>query len=205
MLKSIFFWLTKGQRVQELAIQAESMAHSLNSESPDPARASQQDIIEILESTCALLAHFTEQQKAIRPAQPPAESETPTEPPSSKVEPLMPEQPQPSPAHEKPELSLTANELIKLSDWVLLAKADGTAVQPKVLEEIYRQLTAILAKENVTLLQAKGPCDYERQMVIGTQPTDDPSLNDCVYSTVRPGYLFHQQLIRPQEVIIYTR
>jgi molecular chaperone GrpE (heat shock protein) len=117
----------------------------------------------------------------------------------------MPELPQPSPSHEKPELSLTAKELMKLSDWVLLAKADGTAVRPKVLEEIYRQLTAILAKENVTLLlETNGPCDYERQMVVGTQPTDDPSLNDCVHSTVRPGYLFHQQLIRPQEVIIYT-
>ena len=52
--------------------------------------------------------------------------------------------------------------------------------------------------------RTSSPCDYERQMVVETHPTDDPPQNDHVYSTVRPRYLFHDQLVRPQEVIIYT-
>lgn len=103
-----------------------------------------------------------------------------------------------------PEPSEVAKDLIRLRDWVLLAKSGGTAVEPAVLEEISRQLARVLAKEGITPLEEGGPYDYNRQSVAGVQPTDDPAQDDQVYSTVKPGYLFQGKLVRPQEVIVYT-
>jgi molecular chaperone GrpE (heat shock protein) len=100
--------------------------------------------------------------------------------------------------------SATATALMKLSDWVLLAKTGEAVIKPTILEEIYHQLTSILAKEGITLLEADGLCDYEQQMVVGTQTTDDPARTDHVCSTLRPGFLFHGRLLRPQEIIVYT-
>ncbi len=202
MWKTLVFWLTHGQKVEELARCAQTTARDLN-KLPAGATASQEDLVEILQSTNALLARLAERQQTNAPVVIPSsekissQESVPSEPEQSELSPV--------PHGEKRQsLSATAKELIKLSDWVLLAKEGGTTVQPEVLEEIYRRLTAVLSKEGVTALDASGPCDYERQMVVGTHPTDDPTQNDHVYSTVRPGYLFHDQLIRPQEVIIYA-
>jgi molecular chaperone GrpE (heat shock protein) len=196
MLGDILFWLTKRRQVEELAKRAEATARDLNKLPADPTTP-QQSLLDVLQTTCALLDRLAEQQKATLLVKEHAE----------KLKPTAPEQPQATSAPlsvASASLSTTAKELIKLSDWVLLAKANATAVQPEVLEEIYRQLTAVLAREGVTPLLATGPCDYERQRVVGTQPAEDPAQVDHVYSTVRPGYIFHEQLIRPQEVIIYV-
>lgn len=40
--------------------------------------------------------------------------------------------------------------------------------------------------------------------MIETRATEDPRQHNQVCGTVRPGYLFDGELIRPQEVIIYT-
>jgi molecular chaperone GrpE (heat shock protein) len=103
-----------------------------------------------------------------------------------------------------PEISSAAKELIKLRDWVLLAKSGEIASPASVLEGLYRKLGQLLQKEGVTALEAAGPFDEERQQIIETQPTEDPSQDNVVCDTVRPGYLFNGQLVRPQEVILYT-
>lgn len=202
-LSALFSRRDHKKQLQALALRAEALARALNKL---PADDTPQDLAGILQTTCALLQRLTEQQaRLLAEAGPPASPEQPSSPPASAI--AQPEQPTAiaEPSSTTPAtLSATAKELIKLSDWVLLAKAGGTVVQPAVLEEIYRRLTALLAGEGVTALDASGPCDYERQMVVGTQVTDDPALYDHVSSTVRPGYLFHQQLLRPQEVIVYT-
>ena len=126
------------------------------------------------------------------PARPPVEPALD----QSKVAPQVP--------RPEPELSPTAKELIKVRDWVLLAQSSGTAVAPGVREEVHRQLARVLAKEGVIPLEETGTFDYNRQSVSGTHPTDDPEQDDMVCSTVRPGYQFHGQLVRPQEVIIYV-
>ena len=213
MWQTLIFWITHRREVEELAQRAQTTARELN-KLPASATASQENLVEMLQSTNALLARLAEQQTNAPVVTPPSEKISSQEKGSSNPEqsespvvPSKPVQPEPPvvPHVEKGQsLSATAKELIKLSDWVLLAKQGGTTVQPEALEEIYRRLTAVLSKEGVTPLDVSGPCDYERQMVVGTQPTDDPAQNDHVYTTVRPGYLFHDQLIRPQEVIIYA-
>ncbi|WP_410968067.1 hypothetical protein, partial [Salmonella sp. SAL04281] len=57
----------------------------------------------------------------------------------------------------KDTLSPTARDLIKLSDWILLAKAANVPVKPEVLAEVHRQPTKTLGKEGITLLNESGP------------------------------------------------
>ena len=216
MWQTLIFWITHRREVEELAQRAQTTARELN-KLPASATASQENLVEMLQSTNALLARLAEQQTnapVVTPSSGKISSQervsSRQEQSESSVVPPKSEQLEPSvvpPAEKGQSLSAAAKELIKLSDWVLLAKEGGTTVQPEVLEEIYRRLTAALSKEGVTPLDASGPCDYERQMVVGTHPTDDPAQNDHVYTTVRPGYLFRDQIIRPQEVIIlsYTK
>jgi molecular chaperone GrpE (heat shock protein) len=63
----------------------------------------------------------------------------------------------------------------------------------------------VLEKEGVTSLEENDKFDYERQQIVSTKVTDDPQKNDIVAETVRPGYIFNGSIIRPQEVIIYTK
>jgi hypothetical protein len=98
----------------------------------------------------------------------------------------------------------TAERLIKLRDWILLSRAQGDEGAPRVLDGLYRELGKVLEREGVEPLEADGPFDDQRQQVIQTEPTDDPARHDRVCATVRPGYLFHGRLLRPQEVTVYA-
>src|SRR5579872_5602751 len=143
MVGNIFFWLTKRRQIQELAQRAEAMARDLNKLPAEP----QQDIVAVLQSICALLERLSNQMKEEPPIAPP---ELTAPPVHSQPEPFVPPEPSALPS----SLSTTARELMKLSDWVLLAKTNVSTIQPAVLEEIYRQLTKVLAKEGVTPLLA---------------------------------------------------
>ncbi|GHO82247.1 nucleotide exchange factor GrpE [Dictyobacter formicarum] len=200
-VKWIVSLLRNMRQTKVLAIRAEALARDLN-KLPASSPESTQDLVAILQSTCTLLERLTEQQATLLAPSPAKDKQDSSQPPVAQNKQAATASP--SISNKDATLSTTAKELIKLSDWVLLAKAGGTSVQPQVLEEIYRRLTHALETEGVMLLNAEGPCDYERQMIVGTESTDDPTRNDYVHSTVRPGYLFHDQLIRPQEVIVYT-
>lgn len=222
-------WPIRRRRANALAMQAESYALRLSQRlqdrplgaRQDRANTQDQDIITSLESTCSILEHLLSSQEAFSSKSEPDQPHTTETPPdggtasrpeapgslsdASVPEPEIDSQ-HPKEVHAEPaqEPSTTAIELIRLRDWVLLAKVGGTVVDPAVLGEINKQLGRVLAKEGITPIEESGAYDYNRQSVIGVQPTDDPAQNDLVCSTVRPGYLFHEQLVRPQEVIIYT-
>jgi molecular chaperone GrpE (heat shock protein) len=100
-------------------------------------------------------------------------------------------------------LSATAAELIRLRDWILLEKTAQDAPSA-LLEGMYLRLGRVLEKEAVTAMEDQGPFDEERHRVIATRPTKDPAQGDLICEMVRPGYFLAGQLLRPQEVIIYT-
>lgn len=104
----------------------------------------------------------------------------------------------------QPGITATARYLMELVDWILLVRAGRASVQPEMLDEIYQRLVRTLATVEILLIDESGPCDFERQRVVGTRVTSDPMLEGSIYSTIRPGYLFHGQLLRPQEVIMYV-
>ena|SRR5579862_3325051 len=215
----MFFKFSSRRLVRKLAIEVEELACKLASApvvSPQPKRV---DVVRALQTTRDLLTNLlVQQEEAALPVDAltqPQDETGGTADPDKTIE----ASPSPQPSHTKemeyivlpepllnahPELSATARSLIGLSDWILLTNAGGTSVSPEAVSEIYRQLVHVLAKEGVTLLQNDGPCDYDRQRVVGTRHTDDPVMVDCVCSTIRPGYLFREQLLRPQEVIVYV-
>lgn len=201
ILENLLPWNRELQKAEELALQAEARVRQLNGLSAGDREV--RDLVVILQSTCLLLERLVERPELIAPPKPTFQDQvqpTPTPvasqpkvepPPITKVEP-------------EPEVSATAKELIKLRDWVLLAKSGEKASSPEVLSAIYTKLGQILEQEGVTAIEDAGPFNYERQQVVSTQATDDPEKVDCICDTVRPGYQFHGKLIRPQEAIVYT-
>jgi molecular chaperone GrpE (heat shock protein) len=178
------------QQAQELALEAESYVRQLNGLTNI---IEQGEIISVLKSTCLLLKRLVERAEFLQTS---ADLETQT----------ALNQPQPS-ASKVPglHLSATIQELIKLRDWVLLAKKNQPQEDNTVLSAIYQQLGRILAQEGVIVIEDTGLFNCERQQIIATQVTDNPEQDEYICDTVRSGYLFQGQLIRPQEVIVYCK
>ncbi len=104
----------------------------------------------------------------------------------------------------EPEPSSTAKDLMGLRDSILAAKIAGIASASDVLEGMYYQLGQILENEDVISFEDTGMFDSTKQKIMGTEMSDDSSKNDTICSTIRPGYLFQEKVIRPQEIIVYT-
>lgn len=229
-IENIIPLLKEKRQAEELALKAEATVRELSG--LPTINFNDRNIISVLKSTCLLLERFQEhpellnqkvppipqtiQEIKIEEVQPPSASSPipqiviPTLEDKTREEVQLALESSPIPkiiretTQENP--SVTAQELMRLRDWVLLAKSgEGEeSTSPKVLDAIYKQLGKILEKEGITSLEETGSFNYERQQVISTQVTDDPQKDDLICDTIRPGYLFHDSLIRPQEVIVYT-
>jgi hypothetical protein len=221
-IKNLFPHLQDESELKELALQAETSVRELSDLPPQVLDSAADDIVSILKSTCVLLDRLV-QGKQISMAEnteeiaivadipvehePKQSDETDSDISEPEIEDrstvattvaeLILEEP------DEPEPTTTAKELIKLRDWVLLARSDET-VSSGVLGELYRKLGRILEQEKILTLEATGEFNYERQEVVDTQITEDSTLDRQIHSTIRPGYLFNEKLIRPQEVIVYT-
>jgi hypothetical protein len=218
MLNEIFNWLFPEKvqaqhQVKEIVIKIEDQVRQLSNlpPAPDPTQDSPSSLLAKLNHIDLLTERLLETREVgdhsegskdistVRSTvEPPVEIEAPT---------IATEQTIPtfttSPAIIlEPTLSKTARELIDLRDWILLAKAGPP--RPEVLEILYQRLGRILEQENVTILEDHDKFNYEHHQIISTIPTKDPDKNDMIAETIRPGYAFHNSIIRPQEVIIYT-
>lgn len=224
---------SSNQQSYNLALRAEAQAIRLNHLPSPPSTPASNDLITILESTCFLLDRLIERNDSLQSkihSTPPApasmtkglaeiagansgrvssapQGDTSSSTPNVVALDCPPQPPLASPPAYPPlvevEPSPTARELIKLRDWILMAWSGGGPVSAEVIGELYRQVGRILAKEGVTPLEETGLYDHNCQQILDTRSTDDLTLNDQVCDTVRPGYLFHGKLIRPQEVIVY--
>jgi hypothetical protein len=213
-MKKFLNWGQDDRHIKQLALQAEAGARQLsNLPEHSTNTVSDDDIVSILQSTCLLLDRLLrsnqtshgviqEEDFSIPDESPPEDSDL-----SDEVEPELTQAEVIAPERDKivaePEPSATAKDLIKLRDWLLLAQSDDTNVSSEVLREVYRKLGHILEKEAITTLEATGEFNYEQQQVLDTQITDDPAQDNQICNTIRPGYLFKNRLLRPQEVIVY--
>lgn len=204
-LGNIIPQIKEKQQEEELALKAEMIVRELSS--LPPVDSDDRDVITILKSICLLLERFQDNPGLLN------QKETPTTQPVEEIKTEKIESPTESPSVskivretpvEKP--SAAAQELIKLRDWVLLANGQEGEEKDnhQVLDAIYKQLGKILEKDGISSLEETGSFNYERHQVVSTQATDDPEKDDLICDTIRPGYLFHNSLIRPQEVIVYT-
>lgn len=201
-LEPLFPCIGRERQVQELAVQAQLNIRKLSGLPLEDSETPSTDFLSILKSNCLLLERLVERDDLLlRENQADTSSIINTSmqtQPSTLASPILTVDPD-------PELSETAKDLIQLRDWVLMAKTVGTGASAEVIESFYEKLGEILGKEGVTALEETGSSyDYERQQIVSIEVTDDPNKTDLVCSTVRPGYLFQEQLIRTQEVIIYT-
>ena len=204
-LENLFSPLKEKRQAEALALQAEMTVRELSG--LPPVDSDDRDMVTILQSTCVLLERFQDHPELLNQK----ETSIPQPIQEIKIEAVQPvpeSPPLPQIVRETPQEkpSATAQELIRLRDWVLLAKSGdgGETASPQVLDAIYKQLGKILEKEGITSLEETGSFNYERQQVVANKIIDDPEKDNLIYDTVRPGYLFHDSLIRPQEVIVYT-
>jgi GrpE len=221
MLNEIFNWLfpekiQAQQQAKEIVIKIENRVRQLSNLPVNPYLA--QDLPNGLLARLNHIDLLTERLLENREINEPSEdikdiiavrstTEKPAEEIEAKIvnnEPTISTFPTPAKTILEPTLSKTAKELIDLRDWVLLAKTGSNASSPEVLEILYQRLGKILEQEDVTTLEEYDQFNYERQQIISTKVTDDPEKNDTIAETIRPGYIFNDSIIRPQEVILYS-
>jgi GrpE len=218
-------WIQCDNEAHSLALQVESKVKALNGLPSSSVDSAPNDITSILKSVSLLLGRFSEKYErektklsqstiAVQDINQGEQLNEFVEPKSidgfserAKILEESASKAEPSPPfimESEPEPSATAKELIKLRDYVLLACGENSESDRKIFESLYRKIGQILLKEGITALENTEKFNYELQQVIDTQVTDDLALDEMISSTVRPGYLFNQRLVRPQEVIVYT-
>lgn len=204
-LELLFPCISRERQVQQLAVQVQTSVRKLSGLPAENSEDPSADFLSILKSTCLLLEGLVERDDlSLRDSQAETSSIINTSNPEVQSQPSAIASPTP-PVAPEPELSETAKDLIQLRDWVLMAKTGGTGASTEVIESFYEKLGEILGKEGVAALEETGSSyDYERQQIVSIEVTDDLNKSDLVCSTVRPGYLFEDRLIRAQEVILYT-
>jgi len=172
------------EEMRQAALRIEQTARRLSGRSSVPGDGDQQDVVSILESTNELLKALPKQE----PQREPVVMQRPVE------------------KTQKQEPSPIAKKIVALRDTMLLAKPKEGAllISAEVLDVFYQELGEILAQENViSLEEVGGRFNQERQRIIATKVTRDPAQHNIVTKSESPGYLFHERLLRPQEVVIY--
>ncbi|MEU2512487.1 hypothetical protein [Streptomyces syringium] len=81
---------------------------------------------------------------------------------------------------------------------------DPTAADGPVLDRVGRGVVVAPAASGVTTVEDTGPVDPVRHPVVATRDAPSGLLSDRTAETVRPGYLWRDVLLRPQEVVSYV-
>jgi hypothetical protein len=99
-------------------------------------------------------------------------------------------------------------ELIRLAD--RLPNMPGTSAPAEsagtdtVVRWFGARVQAMLTACDVARIQDSGPVDSRRHEVVATRPAPGDDLAHHIADTVRPGYEWRGQLVRPQQVIAYA-
>jgi GrpE len=180
------------KQAQDLVLKIEARVRQLSHlSSVSQEFATDIDLISVLTSVNLLLDRLVDNPELVK-----------TSPNLALEKQTIPEKETPTISSE-PQLSETATELIKLRDWVLLAKTGNNIPSSELLDALYQQLGQVLEKEGVIVLEEGGRFNYEYQQVMSINVTDEEDKHDIVSETVRPGYIFNGNVVRQQEVIIY--
>jgi len=111
--------------------------------------------------------------------------------------------------YRKEKLS-AIQDLIALRDKLLLRKSwledqapEEKNAQKVVLSQL-RETARCLTNLGVEILDAAGAFDNRYQTVVETCPTENAELAGQIAETFRPGYRFQDEILRPQEVILFV-
>ncbi len=111
--------------------------------------------------------------------------------------------------YHKEQLSII-QDLIALRDKLLLRKSwledqapEEENAQKVVISQL-RETARCLTNLGVEILDAAGAFDNRYQTVVETRPADNAELAGQIAETFRPGYRFQDEVLRPQEVILFV-
>lgn len=99
-------------------------------------------------------------------------------------------------------ISLYDNQIIKRDFIKQQASTDDSAL--RVVESSIKEIEALLKNNGVEIIDSKGEFSGKTQMIVDTKDTDLPELAGSVCDTVRVGFRYGDELLRAQEVIVYT-
>ncbi len=96
--------------------------------------------------------------------------------------------------------------LIRLADDLteLIRHASAPESGQHPLRLVEHQVNRLLIGCGVVILRDEGPVVSTRHEVVDTRQAGANDTRDWIATTVRPGYLYGDQLIRPQQVVAYT-
>lgn len=85
-----------------------------------------------------------------------------------------------------------------------LAEGQSENKLKSLLTSLLKETANILNNSHVSILDEKGKFDSSKHIVIDVQQTEDKELHDMVAQVFRPGYKVEDEMIRPEEVILYA-
>jgi hypothetical protein len=123
--------------------------------------------------------------------------------------PLLPPEPSVMPPVPTEGPPAAAREVIRLADGLLdlrgsldLTVDDGQAAT--VLRWVESRTKALLTSCDIKRVEESGVFDPARQHAAASREAPRPELAHQIASTVRPGYVWHGVLLRPQQVVVYV-
>lgn len=130
------------------------------------------------------------------PRLPPERPLLPPEPP------VMPPAPTDGPPAAAREVIRLADGLLDLRESLALTADDGQSAT--VLRWVESRTKALLTSCDIKRVEESGAFDPARQQAVASREAPRPELAHQIADTVRPGYVWHGVLLRPQQVAVYV-
>ncbi len=100
--------------------------------------------------------------------------------------------------------SALVRELVAVTDELgRLAGSDGGSHAARLVA-VHGRVARLLPILDVLAIEDAGGVDFTRHEVVGERPTTDAALFDRIAASIRPGYLWRHEVLRPQQVIAYV-
>ena len=110
----------------------------------------------------------------------------------------------PAPLEMIRDLIAIRDTLLMRKTWLWDHEASASDTE-KLVDFQLREIGNCLERAGVTVLEEQGDFDAQLQNAVETRPTDDPAQVGRVAETLRPGYQFRGDTLRPQEVVLYVK
>lgn len=101
------------------------------------------------------------------------------------------------------DLITLSDSLLMRRDW-LRENAPEDAGRMKLILDQIDSCRKILRNAGVEILEDEGHFDSSRHTVVDTRPAEEAFLADQIAEVFRPGYIWRGEVIRGEEVILFT-
>lgn len=103
---------------------------------------------------------------------------------------------------------VVVHDLIAVADNLVDLTDDEAIVDPAAAAAFARWITQrvgiMISHCEVTWVADEGAFDPARHEAVASRPAPDAAQEGRIAETVRPGYLWRDQIVRPQQVVVYA-